>query len=149
MEIKSMLEKKNASEKMRVVRGYAIISKGDVPKRISDNEFIVPSQNNNGEYTITKIKKWRCTCPDYKRRLKDCKHIHAVKFYLEFNQKVRIENKGIVKEKQSCPYCKSEDTVGFGKRKTKDSIKQKYRCNKCRKYFIEEKDFEGIKEMEK
>jgi hypothetical protein len=29
------LEGKNASEKMRVVRGYAIISKGDSPKQIA------------------------------------------------------------------------------------------------------------------
>ena len=136
---------KIASEQMRVVRGYAIISKGDVPKKVSDNTFIVPSQNGNGEYTITKKNKWKCTCPDYEKRLRDCKHIHAVKFYLEFNQKVRTENKGIVKERQNCPYCKSTHTVGFGKRKCKDTTKQKYRCNDCRRYFIEEKDFERYK----
>ena len=38
---------------MRVVRGYAIISKGDVPKKIDENTYSIPSQNGNGEYTIT------------------------------------------------------------------------------------------------
>lgn len=139
------MKQKNASEQMRVVRGYAIISKGDVPKRINDNEFIVPSQNDNGEYTITRKKKWRCSCPDYAKRLKDCKHIHAVKFYMDFNKKVKIENKGIVEQKQSCPYCNSADTIGYGKRKTDNGQKQRYRCNGCKKTFIEEKDFERYK----
>ena len=136
---------KNASEQMRVVRGYAIISKGDVPKKVDEKTFTIPSQNGNGEYTITKGNKWKCTCPDYKERKRDCKHIHAIRFYLDFNNKVKIENKGIVKEKQSCPYCKSNDTIGYGKRQTKDRVKQKFKCNVCNKYFIEEKDFERYK----
>jgi len=106
---------KNASEKMREVRGYAIISKGDTPKKIGKDTFIIPSQNGNGEYTVTMKGKPTCTCPDFEKRQKECKHIHAVKFYLDFNRKVKTENKGIVSEKQSCPYCKSVNTVGCGK----------------------------------
>jgi len=136
---------KTASEQMRVVRGYAIISKGDIPERVDENTFLIPSQNNNGKYTVTKGKKWKCTCPDFKDRKRDCKHIHATKFYLEFNQKVRVENAGIVSQKQSCPYCNNEDTVGCGKRRTKSGIKQRYKCNQCNRRFIEEKDFQRYK----
>ena len=139
------MKQKNASEQMRVVRGYAIISKGDVPRKIDETTFIVPSQNDNGEYTVTRKKKWRCSCPDYTKRLKDCKHIHAVKFYLDFNKKVKIENKGIVKDRQSCPYCNSKHTVGWSKRVTENGTKQRYRCRNCQKTFIEEKDFERYK----
>ncbi len=139
------LKGKNASEQMRVVRGYAIISKGDVPQKVNENTFTIPSQNGNGEYKVTKGNKWKCTCPDFKDRKKDCKHIHAVKFYLEFNKKVKIENKGKVSERLNCPYCNSEDTIGWGKRQTKSGIKQKYRCRGCKKTFIEEKDFERYK----
>lgn len=139
------LKGKNASEQMRVVRGYAIISKGDIPQKVDDNTFLIPSQNGNGNYTITKGKIWKCTCPDYSKRKKECKHIHATKFYLEFNKKVKVENKGIVKEKQRCPYCNSEDTIGCGKRRTKSGIKQRYQCHKCNRRFIEEKDFQRYK----
>lgn len=140
-----MLENKTGSEQMRVVRGYAIISKGDTPKQIDKYTYEIPSQNNNGIYTVTNKNGWKCNCPDFKNRKKYCKHIHAIKFFLELNKRVKIENKGKVSNKQNCPYCNSNDTVGFGKRKCKDRVKQKYRCNKCRRYFIEEKDFQRYK----
>ena len=135
---------KNAAEQMRVVRGYAIISKGDTPKKIDDKTYIVPSQNGNGEYTITKDKAWKCTCPDYKERKKNCKHINAVMFFLELNKKIKIENKGKVSQRPSCPYCNCEDTIGYGKRHG-NRIKQKYMCKGCKRQFIEEKDFERYK----
>ena len=136
---------KNASEQMRAVRGYAIISKGDVPQRISNKEFSIASQNGNGTYKVTIGQKWTCTCPDYTGRLKDCKHVHAVKFYLDFNSKVKTESKGVVRHKQGCPYCLSEDTIGYGKRKTENGQKQRYKCNSCKRAFIEEKDFQRYK----
>ena len=135
---------KNTSEQMRVVRGYAIISKGDVPEKIDKNTYKIPSQNGNGEYTITKGHKWKCSCPDFAGRQKDCKHIHAVKFYLDFNKKVKTENKGVV-NRNECPYCKSQDTIGNGKRHTKDGQKQRYLCQGCKRGFIEEKDFQRYK----
>jgi len=139
------LRYKNPSEQMRVVRGYAIISKGDTPQRIDAKTFSIPSQNNNGNYTVTIGKKYTCTCPDFKERKKDCKHIHAVRFYLEFNQKVKTENKGTVKTKILCPYCNSEDTIGYGKRNGNIVNKQRYKCKDCDRTFIDEKDFERYK----
>lgn len=133
------------SEKMREVRGYAIISKGDTPQKIGKDTFTIPSQAGNGEYTVTMKGKPTCTCPDFEKRQKECKHIHAVKFYLDFNNKVKTENKGIVSEKQSCPYCKSNNTVGCGKRQTKSGQKQRYLCNDCKRRFIENKDYERYK----
>lgn len=138
-------EYKNPSEQMRVVRGYAIISKGDTPKRIDAKTFSIPSQNGNGSYIVTIGKKYTCTCPDFQGRKKDCKHIHAVRFYLDFNKKVKIENKGIVKQRTTCPYCNSEDTIGYGKRQTDNGQKQRFKCNECNKTFIQEKDFQRYK----
>ncbi len=139
------ISEKNSNEQMRVVRGYAIISKGDVPKRIDNNNFSIPSQHGNGNYVITIGKKSSCTCPDHQGRKVDCKHIHAVRFYLDFNNKVKTEHKGIVKQKSACPYCQSTDTIGYGKRQTKNGQKQRYKCNQCKKAFIEEKDFQRYK----
>lgn len=136
---------KQPSEQMRIVRGYAIISKGDTPRKIDNKTFVIASQHDNGEYKVTIGKKPTCTCPDYKERKIDCKHIHAVRFYLDFNNKVKTENKGKVEQRLSCPYCKSTDTMGNGKRHTKNGQKQRYFCKACKKGFIEEKDFQRYK----
>lgn len=138
-------EYKNPSEQMRVVRGYAIISKGDTPKRLDARTFSIPSQNGNGSYTVTIGKKYSCTCLDFQDRKMDCKHIHAVRFYLDFNNKVKTENKGIVKQRNSCPYCNCTETIGWGKRSGNTVNKQRYKCTDCKKTFIDEKDFERYK----
>ncbi len=147
MEIKQMMENKNASEQMRVVRGYAIISKGDTPKEIAKETYTLPSQSGNGEYTITKNGKWKCTCPDFEKRKMDCKHIHAVKFTITFQKKIKEDSLEIEQTYKipNCIYCNNSDVVKFGKRKCRDKIKQLFRCNGCRKYFIDNKDFQRIK----
>ena len=142
---KEQFNKQIPSEQMRMVRGYAIISKGDVPKQIDKNTYSIASQNGNGEYIVKMGKICSCSCPDNTDRKKDCKHIHAIRFYSEFNNKVKIENKGIVSEKRICPYCKSENTIGYGKRITKSGQKQIYKCKDCNQKFIEEKDFQRYK----
>ncbi|MBW2980120.1 DDE-type integrase/transposase/recombinase [Candidatus Woesearchaeota archaeon] len=132
---------------MRVVRGYAIISKGDTPRRIDENKFYVPSQNNDKVYyVVTRGKKWKCSCPDFMERKKDCKHIHAVKIFFGLKEKVRRDKLPFEeKEKPSCPYCKSDKILKNGKRFCKDRIKQTYKCTKCGRRFIEEKDFQKMK----
>jgi putative transposase len=140
------LKYKNASEQMRVVRGYAIISKGDTPKQINKETFEVPSQNGNGVYTVTKNGGYKCTCPDFEARQKDCKHIHAVKIMYELKEKIRRDNLQYEeKEKPNCPYCNNSETVKTGKRYCKDGIKQRYFCGKCNKKFVEEKDFQKMR----
>src|SRR3989338_439411 len=137
---------KNASEQMRVVRGYAIISKGDTPKQIDQTTFEVPSQSGNGTYLISRKGKFSCSCPDFVGRQMDCKHIHAVKFFLGFREKVRRDNLPFTEKTiPNCPYCKATDVIRRGKRYGKRAIKQIYSCNICKRKFIEEKDFEKMK----
>jgi hypothetical protein len=64
--IKDEIKNKNVSQQMRVVRAYAIISKGDEPKQIDKETFEVPSQNGNGVYKITHNGSWECTCIDFR-----------------------------------------------------------------------------------
>lgn len=141
------LKNKTASEQMRVVRGYAIISKGDTPKKIGKQTYTVPSQSGNGEYTITKNGIWECSCPDYQNRHKNCKHINAVKLFQEIQNKVKKDNLEVeaIKENPKCAFCGSEDVVKDGKRTTKTMIKQMYKCNKCGRKSIQDKDFERLK----
>ncbi|MBI2542116.1 SWIM zinc finger family protein [Candidatus Woesearchaeota archaeon] len=128
--VEKELKYKNASEQMRVVRGYAIISKGDTPKQVGKETFIVPSQSGNGGYKVTINGKCKCTCPDFVERKKDCKHIHAVKLFLGLKEKVMKDLVG--KEKPNCPYCKGGlNIIRFGRRYCKDRVKQRYGCTNC------------------
>jgi len=124
----------------REIRGYAIIAKGETPKRIEKNVFKIHSQSNNGEYIVSrKNGEWHCTCPDHKFRKVECKHINAVKFYLKLKEK--MEEEGIFELKQSkevkeCVYCHSTDIIKYGKRKTKFGVKQIYKCKNCSRRFV-------------
>lgn len=42
--------------------------------------WIVPSQTKNNYYIVNEL--FRCNCPDFQRRGRFCKHVHAVQFYL-------------------------------------------------------------------
>lgn len=146
-QIQRELKNKNAQQQMRVVRGYAIISKGDTPKQIGKEAYTVPSQNGNGEYTVIKNGKWECSCPDYQKRKMDCKHISAVRLFLEIQKKVKEDSLIVeeVKQKPKCVYCGCEDVIKASKRITKTMIKQRFRCNGCKRTFIQDKDFQRIK----
>ena len=45
----------------------------------------------------------------------------------------------------NCPNCKASDIVKRGKRHNKSRIKQIYRCNECRKAFVEPDGFERMR----
>lgn len=44
-----------------------------------------------------------------------------------------------------CPKCGVSDVVKRGKRKNKSGVKQLYRCNGCRKVFVEPDGFERMR----
>src|SRR3989344_4029382 len=48
-------------------------------------------------------------------------------------------------KKLLCPFCKSEKITKWCKRKTKNGIKQRYKCNKCSKCFTREDGFFRMK----
>jgi len=45
----------------------------------------------------------------------------------------------------NCPECHAYDIVKRGKRHNKSSVKQLYRCNKCRSVFVEPDGFERMR----
>ena len=76
-----------AGQRMRQLRGMEIVARGGCLKRAAESRYSVHSQNGNGWYTVErKIDKWMCTCPDYEKRSKPCKHIYAVIFLLRLPQ---------------------------------------------------------------
>lgn len=137
--------KQNMDNDGRKIRGYAIISKGDIPERLSSKNFFVPSQSGNGKYQVyhngVEYNNWLCSCPDFKKNKVACKHIYAVQFWLQF--KKTIEQRGsleipkVLEPKQSCPYCHSESIIKRGIRKNDGVKKQRYLCKSCKKRFVD------------
>lgn len=134
----------------RIMRGYAILAKGDEPKKIGVDSYLIPSQNSNKKYLVKKVyDKWTCECPDFKGRKIECKHINATKFWL--NLKSKIESKDcfdVVREldkSDKCIYCGSENIVKNGNRKKK----QRFLCKSCKRTFVSDpfKKFKGDGKM--
>jgi len=133
-----MIEATKQQVDPRAMRGYAILAKGDEPKTINEEEFLIPSQSGNGRYKVIHRQEWYCECPDFKYRGVECKHIKAVQFWLSLRNKVEIDDLNIDEELQEerCVYCKSVNVVKNGSRKTKMGIKQRYRCKDCGRKFV-------------
>lgn len=126
----------NQALERRMIRGYAIIAKGDKISEVGDNIFSVPSQSGNGNYLVSFAEeKWSCTCPDYKTREITCKHIHATKFWLAVKSKMET-----LEQKVRCKWCGSRSTIKYGK----ESGKQVYKCKDCNRKFVID---EGFKKM--
>ena len=65
----------------RLRRGLAIAALANIrPDRFG---YRVPSQSNYGAYEVTLEDGGYCTCPDYEKRQRDCKHIVAVRVIIQ------------------------------------------------------------------
>jgi putative transposase len=125
-----------ANPEPRMIRGYAIIAKGEKISEVGDNVYSVPSQSGNGNYLVSLVEeKWTCTCPDHTNRKVVCKHIHAVRFWLSLNGKLGEES-----NLPECKWCGSKATMRYGK----DANKQVFKCKDCNRKFVID---EGFKKM--
>ncbi len=134
-----MKEKENM-ENIRKIRAYCILAKGDTPKMINKETFLIPSQSNsNKKYKVTFTNTWTCECPDFKYRKIKCKHIQAVEMWIHLRQ--TLMNNDILElhneiQQIKCIYCSSFNVVKDGIRKNKHGKKQRYRCKDCGKRFV-------------
>lgn len=139
----------------RQIRGVAIIAKGDMPTTLGDEKWRVPSQNGGGNYTVTiehdhriGYPLWHCTCPDHQYRKVDCKHIHAIQFWLQLQQQSNptvpqtiVTPEPVVECRTQCVYCGSLDVRKDGYRKTKHGRKQRLECKSCKGKFTIDAEF--------
>lgn len=135
------LDIKNLSEdKVREIRAYGILGKGDLPKIIDKENFLVPSQSSDKKYKVIHEQAWSCDCPDFQKRKQECKHIKAIKLFLKLRNSQDNEvlelTENINEEKIICPSCDSGDIIKRGIRKTKTEQKQRYMCKACNKRFV-------------
>jgi transposase-like protein len=125
----------------RKIRGYAIISKGDTPVKLARGVYRVPSQSEKGKSYVVLAHthdRWQCECPDYQKHGIMCKHIHAIRFWLNIRDRINDNDfkPEIKTKKESCPYCSSDKIRKHGIRKNKNVEKQRFSCKACGKRFV-------------
>jgi len=129
-----------SADKKREIRAYGILGKGDLPKIIDKEHFLVPSQSSSKRYNVTKEESWSCDCPDFINRKLECKHIKAIKMFLKLrnsqdNGVLELQQE-IIEDKIVCSVCKSENIIKRGILKTTTEQKQRYGCKDCKKRFV-------------
>jgi len=134
----------------RIMRGYAILAKGEQPKALDENTYLVQSQSGNGSYHVALVNgEWRCECPDFQFRKVVCKHIHAVRFWLALRKKIEKSSMFSlgeeVLEAKHCRFCGSPMIIKQGKRKCRFGFKQVYLCKDCGKKFVPEDTFQRMR----
>jgi transposase len=74
-------------DELRRQRGQAIANICNIRPDGKDNRYSVPSQTGEGHYLVCIDQKkgpdWRCNCDDFEKRGEPCKHIYAVKIFVE------------------------------------------------------------------
>jgi len=133
----------------RTIRGYAIIAKGDEPRRISEGVYEVRSQSGSGSYRLEKHNTgWTCECPDYVNRhaaVGDCKHVNALRLWLKAKEETeRTDIFEAPKTKLSfehCRFCNSVDLLRWGYRTIKQGRKPRFKCRTCSKRFVVDEGF--------
>lgn len=133
----------------RTIRGYAIIAKGDEPRRVGEGVYEVRSQSSSGFYRLTKHNTgWSCTCPDYVNRheeVGDCKHISALRLWLRAKQETErtdlFELPKTALTFEHCRFCNSVDLLHWGYRRTRQGKKPRFKCRTCGKRFVTDEGF--------
>jgi len=138
-----------ASAQTRTIRGYAIIAKGDEPRRIAEGVYEIRSQSGSGFYRLTKHDSdWSCTCPDYVNRHETvgyCKHANALRLWLKAKEVTEqtdtFELPKTVLSFEHCRFCNSVDLLKWGHRKTGQGKKSIFKCRSCGRRFVVDDGF--------
>lgn len=119
---------------LRELHGLGIVALGGQIKRLSDTVFLVKSQSNGDvSYTVEwKDDKWVCSCQDYAKRSKACKHVYAVNFLLNLPTILIMNHEAF---ERKCPYCGSSKTILKGLRYNKSGAVRIRKCKDCGKWF--------------
>lgn len=148
----------------RMLRGQNMINNGVTPVVLGRNTYQVPSQSGNGVYKVISnyfggMSGWSCECPDHIHRGVECKHIHAIKFWLALKEKLTIQKHEEEQVLQAeieankdyneliCVYCGSDNLIKHGIRKTRVGDKTRMHCNHCNKTFTLENEA-GFEKMQ-
>lgn len=126
-------------------KGIELFLKGAV-KPLTSTTFIVESESSpNKQYIVQwDRKRWTCTCEDYLKSRRKCKHIYGVCYYLTVRD-LEVGVKKIGDDQVKCPICGKEDgVIKDGYSETRSGLVQRYYCKKCDKGFTARTGFEGM-----
>lgn len=129
----------------REMRSIELLLNNNV-KQLDPSKFIVYSQSDQNRFyeVIWYKKKWICSCRDFAKRKKVCKHIYAVRYYMLL-QSITTEAKNY-KDRPYCPKCNSDDfIIKRGFRYNKCGPVQRYFCKRCKIKFTDRSAFKGMK----
>lgn len=152
-------------ELQRQVRGMEIASVNHPIKRINKLNYKIRSQSNEEIwYNVTKEYgsnlgsrqdgQWTCSCPDFRFRKIQCKHVCAILFSKKLRKKVISQDavQPLVigsSDSLECAKCKETKIVKDGKRYAKKGTIQKYLCRNCGYRFVVNTGFENSKKEPK
>ncbi|MGC8558772.1 MAG: IS6 family transposase [Nitrososphaeria archaeon] len=121
--------------KKREQLGMELMISGAV-KQASESSFQVKSQHREAYYDVQwKDKGWVCSCEDFKKNHRKCKHIYAVQYFLML-RKISL-GLDTTEEQVKCPKCGSTDIIRRGFRDSKKERVQRYSCRACGFRFSE------------
>lgn len=133
----STSDRQSKAKELRAQHKVHIIRKG---------VYRVKSHYGKGHYVVIKVgRKWMCSCPDYKYRRVQCKHILAVESVVPRQLQETITTSIQRLHNNGCIYCNSKNIKKDGIRKNKCGPTQIFQCNDCSKYFTLNPGFERMR----
>lgn len=120
--------------KSREQRGLELVRAGAV-RKVTQSLFLVRSQRGKDEYEVRwERNHWSCSCEDFRKSHKRCKHIYALNFFLQMQMIIQGEA-GLTEVKVLCPHCNSPNFIKRGYHYGRKGPVQRYLCKKCGKRF--------------
>jgi len=132
----------------REQKGIKLFSENQI-QELTQSKFLAQSESDNKQsYEINWAgKHWMCSCPDYARKQKTCKHIHAVNYYLAIKAFMPLKSES--EKNPVCPKCCSPENSAHAWRFNKSGPVQRFRCMNCGTTFSSRGGFEGMKNQAK
>lgn len=130
----------------RELAGIQLLERKINITKIDQSTFLIRSQSDpDKRYEIRWSRNhWICTCKDFERRKRKCKHIYALNYYLTLSElSATSEN---LNPRPPCPRCGSDQQVtkrGF--RYSRTGPEQRYHCE-CSNYrFVNRTAFKWMR----
>ena len=124
-------------------KGIQLMVRGFV-QPLDSSRFLVRSESNpEKHYEVWwDRKRWVCSCEDFRKRGKKCKHVYAVMYFIAARDvAVGMQNSSC---EIKCPHCKLGDQViKRGYAYERSGMVQRYYCKRCKRRFNFRSGLEG------
>ncbi len=125
----------------RELKGLQMALNGFV-EQMDGSSFLVKSETTSKKYEVSwKDKAWTCTCKDYMRFKRKCKHIFAVLYFLTFREVVVGAH---AQGRPSCPKCgMNDEVIRRGYAYERCGRVPRFYCKRCNHRFNYRSGLEG------